>query len=104
MSTWSLVISESSCAMLVDLSKESLSTATAMAIAKEIGIIPKEDNKRYRHTVMTASEFDGFTDAEIDQFERLPNVIGRCRSVNRSSRATLFLKRDEYIAPPRKLG
>ena len=53
--------------------------STAMAIAREIGIIGDEDVARMpRYTVITASEFDKLSDEEIDQMDELPRVIGRC--------------------------
>lgn len=54
--------------------------STAFAIAKEIGIIPDVDDvKRLpKYTVVTAAEFDGLMDDEIDRLDELPKVIGRC--------------------------
>ncbi|PIL31052.1 transporter [Ganoderma sinense ZZ0214-1] len=53
--------------------------STATAIAKEIGIVEDKDVACMpKHTVATASEFDGLSDGEVDKMEELPRVIGRC--------------------------
>ncbi|AEO58434.1 hypothetical protein MYCTH_2305754 [Thermothelomyces thermophilus ATCC 42464] len=65
---------------------------TATAIAYEIGILSraanhhggsndydKNNNNNNRDTtIMVASAFDGLSDAQIDQMERLPLVLARC--------------------------
>ncbi|KAI9758673.1 MAG: hypothetical protein M4579_002921 [Chaenotheca gracillima] len=55
---------------------------TASAIAKEVGIIPRNlatlPKDLADSLVKTASAFDGMTDAEIDGLPSLPLVIARC--------------------------
>ncbi|KAF1813924.1 potassium/sodium eff [Eremomyces bilateralis CBS 781.70] len=56
--------------------------STAAAIAKEVGIIPKDMSHLSEAVaaslVKTATEFDGLTDEEIDNLPSLPLVIARC--------------------------
>lgn len=56
--------------------------STAAAIAKEVGIIPKNMGTLAPEVaaaiVKTATEFDKMTDAEIDQLPTLPLVVARC--------------------------
>jgi Na+-exporting ATPase len=55
---------------------------TARAIAREIGIIPKDVSHLAvdvaKAMSMTASEFDALSDEQIDQLPNLPFVIARC--------------------------
>jgi Na+-exporting ATPase len=55
---------------------------TARAIAREIGIIPKDFGNLpanvAKSMAMTASEFDALSDDEIDNLPTLPFVIARC--------------------------
>ncbi|KAI9792849.1 MAG: Na+ ATPase [Piccolia ochrophora] len=55
---------------------------TASAIAREVGIIPKNlgalPQELASSLVKTASEFDGLSDADIDKLPSLPLVIARC--------------------------
>ncbi|ODV92393.1 hypothetical protein CANCADRAFT_30559 [Tortispora caseinolytica NRRL Y-17796] len=55
---------------------------TAKAIAKEVGIVPKDIHNYSREVVnamvMTAPQFDALTDDEIDDLPVLPLVIARC--------------------------
>lgn len=56
--------------------------STAAAIAKEVGIIPKNlgtlQSDVAAALVKPATEFDGMTDADIDALPTLPLVIARC--------------------------
>jgi magnesium-transporting ATPase (P-type) len=56
--------------------------STAAAIAKEVGIIPKNMNTLAPDVaaaiVKTATEFDKMTDEEIDRLPTLPLVVARC--------------------------
>jgi potassium/sodium efflux P-type ATPase len=56
--------------------------STATAIAKEVGIIPRDTGslsaEEAASLVKTAAEFDGMTDEEIDAMPTLPLVIARC--------------------------
>lgn len=56
--------------------------STAQAIAKEVGILPKNlyeySPDVVKAMVMTAPEFDALTDNQIDQLPVLPLVIARC--------------------------
>jgi Na+-exporting ATPase len=54
------------------------SPGTAVAIAKEIGIIPADVSTISPFAVTTASAFDALSDTEIDALPDLPLVIGRC--------------------------
>jgi len=49
--------------------------STAIAIAKEVRILP---NQFASTSVVTAEQFDGMTNAEIDSLPELPLVIARC--------------------------
>lgn len=57
---------------------------TAKAIAVEVGILPSADRMQRipanvsRALVMTASQFDGLSDAQIDNLPVLPLVVARC--------------------------
>jgi magnesium-transporting ATPase (P-type) len=55
---------------------------TARAIAREIGIIPKDFGNLPADVAaamcMTASQFDALTDDQIDELPTLPFVIARC--------------------------
>ena len=55
---------------------------TARAIAAQIGILPSNMNTLSRNVadsmVMTATEFDRLSDAEVDRLSVLPFVIARC--------------------------
>ncbi|KAL0072259.1 hypothetical protein AAF712_000020 [Marasmius tenuissimus] len=49
--------------------------ATAAAIARDIGIVPRDAPKG---AIMTATEFNALSDAELDALPALPLVIARC--------------------------
>ena len=57
-------------------------SATARAIAQQVGIIPKDIHKYapdvVSSMVMTAQAFDRMSDQEIDDLQVLPLVIARC--------------------------
>src|SRR6185436_5292909 len=55
---------------------------TARAIALEVGILPPRMNELSKEVadamVMTAAQFDGLSDADIDELPVLPLVVARC--------------------------
>jgi len=52
---------------------------TAQAIAKEVGILPRNVPSNQSQTiVMSAKDFDNLSDAEVDAMVELPAVIARC--------------------------
>lgn len=51
---------------------------TAIAIAKEVGIVPQLKGDLPAGMAMTAGQFDKMTDEQIDALEELPLVIARC--------------------------
>ncbi|KAG0259908.1 Na+ ATPase [Mortierella polycephala] len=52
--------------------------STAAAIAKEVAIIPSDVPIKNNPLIMTAPQFDGMTDEEVDKLEELPRVVARC--------------------------
>ncbi|KAK9450780.1 uncharacterized protein V1518DRAFT_390853 [Limtongia smithiae] len=76
--------------------------ATAKAIAEEVGIIPKSMDEvplsAARNLVMTAAEFDGLSDAEIDRLDTLPLVIARCAPNTKVRMIEALHRRKQYAA------
>ena len=76
--------------------------STATAIAKEVGIIPKNTGNlsatEADALVKTASEFDGMTDAEIDALPSLPLVIARCAPDTKTRMIGALHRRGRYCA------
>ena len=75
---------------------------TATAIAKEVGIIPKDgvgalSKVMVNSLVKTAADFDGLSDEEIDALPTLPVVIARC-SPNTKTRMIAALHRRNAFA------
>ena len=76
--------------------------STATAIAKEVGIIPRNTANLSKEEadalVKTASEFDGMTDEEIDALPTLPLVIARCAPDTKTRMIAALHRRKRYCA------
>ncbi|KAH6692507.1 potassium/sodium efflux P-type ATPase [Plectosphaerella plurivora] len=75
---------------------------TAKAIAKEVGIIPKNmgvlSAEVARWAVVKATDFDRMTDAEIDAMEELPLVVARCAPETKTRMIDALRRRDAFMA------
>ncbi|TDZ35661.1 Calcium-transporting ATPase 3 [Colletotrichum spinosum] len=75
---------------------------TAKAIAKEVGIIPKNLGVLPDHiakaVVQKATDFDKMTDAEIDALEELPLVIARCAPETKTRMINALRRRNAFMA------
>ncbi|OJD36706.1 potassium sodium efflux p-type fungal-type [Diplodia corticola] len=75
---------------------------TAAAIAKEVGIIPKDMSALPKDVadslVKTAAEFDGLTDDDIDRMPELPLVIARCAPNTKTRMIAALHRRQRYAA------
>ncbi|KAG5975155.1 hypothetical protein E4U55_007827 [Claviceps digitariae] len=75
---------------------------TAKAIAKEVGIIPKNlsvlPDQVARSIVQKATDFDTMTDAEIDALEELPLVIARCAPDTKTRMIEALRRRGAFMA------
>ncbi|KAF1984191.1 potassium/sodium efflux P-type ATPase [Aulographum hederae CBS 113979] len=75
---------------------------TASAIAKEVGIIPKDSGNLPHEVaeslVKTAAEFDGMTDEEIDAMPELPLVIARCAPATKTRMIAALHRRGKFAA------
>jgi Na+-exporting ATPase len=75
---------------------------TARAIAREIGIIPKDFGNLpadvAKAMCMTAAEFDALTDDEIDELPTLPFVIARCAPSTKVRMIEALNRRGRYVA------
>lgn len=75
---------------------------TASAIAREVGIIPKDFGALpadvARSMVKTAAEFDALTDQEIDALPALPFVIARCAPHTKVRMIDALHRRNRYAA------
>lgn len=91
--------------------------ATATAIAKQIGIVPKDTGMLSKEAadnlVMTASHFDKLSEDEIDNLAVLPTVIARCspqtkvrmiEAIHRRGRLTAMTGDGVNDAPSLKLA
>ncbi|KAK5058699.1 hypothetical protein LTR84_010963 [Exophiala bonariae] len=76
--------------------------STAAAIAKEVGIIPKNMGTLAPDVaaaiVKTATEFDKMTDAEIDALPTLPLVVARCAPETKVRMIEALHRRNKYAA------
>ena len=76
--------------------------STATAIAKEVGIIPRNNANMSKEEndalVMTAAEFDGMTEEEIDALPTLPLVIARCAPDTKTRMIAALHRRKRYCA------
>ena len=75
---------------------------TAKAIAKEVGIIPRNLGILPDHVassiVQKATDFDKMTDAEIDALEELPLVIARCAPDTKTRMIEALRRRGAFMA------
>ncbi|KAA8910141.1 potassium/sodium efflux P-type ATPase [Sphaerosporella brunnea] len=75
---------------------------TARAIAREIGIIPKDFGNLpadvAKAMCMIASEFDVLTDDQIDELPTLPFVIARCAPSTKVRMIEALNRRGRYVA------
>ena len=75
---------------------------TAAAIAKEVGIIPREMGMLRADVaaavVKSACDFDGMSDAEIDALPTLPLVIARCAPDTKVRMISALHRRNKYCA------
>ncbi|KAM5354309.1 hypothetical protein ACJ41O_000959 [Fusarium nematophilum] len=75
---------------------------TAKAIAKEVGIIPKNLGILPDHVaesiVQKATDFDRMTDEEIDAMEELPLVIARCAPDTKTRMIDALRRRGAFMA------
>lgn len=75
---------------------------TAKAIAKEVGIIPKNLGVLPDHVaesiVQKATDFDKMTDDEIDALEELPLVIARCAPDTKTRMIEALRRRGAFMA------
>lgn len=75
---------------------------TARAIAREIGIIPKDTSNLpadvAKSMCMTASEFDALSDDQIDELPNLPFVIARCAPSTKVRMIEALNRRGRYAA------
>lgn len=75
---------------------------TAKAIAKEVGIIPRNlstlSASLASSIVQIATSFDKKTDAEIDAMEELPLVIARCAPDTKTRMIEALRRRDAFMA------
>ncbi|TGZ81585.1 potassium/sodium eff [Ascodesmis nigricans] len=75
---------------------------TARAIAREIGIIPKDTSSLpadvAKALTMTAAEFDALTDDQIDDLPNLPFVIARCAPSTKVRMIEALNRRGRYVA------
>ena len=76
--------------------------ATAKAIAKEVGIIPKNLGNVSAEVagslVMKASDFDKMTDEEIDALPELPVVVARCAPDTKTRMIEALRRRGAFMA------
>lgn len=75
---------------------------TAKAIAKEVGIIPKNlgilPDDVAKSIVQKATDFDKMTDEEIDALEELPLVIARCAPDTKTRMIDALRRRGAFMA------
>ncbi|KHN95063.1 P-type Na+-ATPase [Metarhizium album ARSEF 1941] len=75
---------------------------TAKAIAKEVGIIPKNlgvlPEEVAQSVVQKATDFDKMSDAEIDALEELPLVIARCAPDTKTRMIEALRRRGSFMA------
>ena len=76
--------------------------STASAIAKEVGILPRNMGSVSAEVasslVKTAAEFDGMTDAQIDALPVLPLVIARCAPSTKTRMIAALHRRKAFAA------
>lgn len=76
--------------------------STATAIAKEVGILPRNLNSLSpavaASLVLTASSFDGMSDVQIDSLPTLPLVIARCAPHTKTRMIAALHRRKAFAA------
>ncbi|KUI68759.1 Calcium-transporting ATPase 3 [Cytospora mali] len=76
--------------------------STARAIAKEVGIIPRNPSvlpaTMADSIVLKATDFDKLTDAEIDALDELPLVIARCAPDTKTRMIEALRRRKAFMA------
>ena len=76
--------------------------STASAIAKEVGILPRNMGPMSVEVasslVKTAAEFDGMTDVQIDDLPVLPLVIARCAPSTKTRMIAALHRREAFAA------
>lgn len=76
--------------------------ATATAIAKEVGIIPRNLSilpaSMADSVVMKATDFDKLTDEEIDDLDELPLVVARCAPDTKTRMIEALRRRRAFMA------
>lgn len=76
--------------------------STASAIAKEVGILPRNmkciSTNVASSLVKTATEFDGMSESEIDALPTLPLVIARCAPDTKTRMIAALHRRKGYAA------
>ncbi|EEH45452.2 potassium/sodium efflux P-type ATPase, fungal-type [Paracoccidioides brasiliensis Pb03] len=76
--------------------------STATAIAKEVGILPRNPGtlsaEEAKSLVKTAAEFDAMTDKELDALPSLPLVIARCAPDTKTRMIAALHRRHRYCA------
>ncbi|KAJ8115362.1 hypothetical protein ONZ43_g4684 [Nemania bipapillata] len=76
--------------------------ATAEAIAKEVGIIPRNpgvlSDEVAKSLVLKASDFDKLTDQEIDALHELPLVLARCAPDTKTRMIEALRRRGAFMA------
>ena len=76
--------------------------STASAIAKEVGILPRNMKSLSTNVafsiVKTAAEFDGMSESEIDALPTLPLVIARCAPDTKTRMIAALHRRQCYAA------
>lgn len=74
-------------------------TSTAVAIAKEVGIVETDDLHRLpRFTAVTAGEFEALSDRQVDELDELPKVIGRCAPATKVKMIEALKRRHRFAA------
>ncbi|KAB5542757.1 calcium-transporting ATPase [Coniochaeta sp. 2T2.1] len=74
---------------------------TATTIAYEVGILSREQHHNQESLgslVMTASDFDSLTDAQIDAMDSLPLVVARCSPLTKVRMLEALHRRGAYCA------
>ncbi|KAK4233809.1 hypothetical protein C8A03DRAFT_38457 [Achaetomium macrosporum] len=75
---------------------------TAKAIAIEVGILPKRMDRVSadvaKAMVMTATQFDALSDAEVDELPVLPLVIARCAPSTKVRMIDALHRRGKFVA------
>lgn len=79
--------------------------ATALSIAKEVGILESKKAREGSHaivpvstSVMTATEFDALSEEEVDALDELPLVIARCTPSTKVRMIEALHRRNKFAA------